>query len=154
MSPCGDFSFLTEIAYTTQMLKTPLFWNAFWVLVAIGVLHNIALKLHLYYDWLWFDNVLHFLGGAWIATLVIWFFFFSGLVTTRPIRLVSFVGIIAAGVLLIGTAWEIYEYAFDIAVGEGERYVVDTLFDFLMAYIGAGIVAYLCYKKYHQTLIA
>ncbi len=46
--------------------------------LVVGILNFLALDQDLYWRWLWFDSLMHFLGGALVASFFLWLYFFSG----------------------------------------------------------------------------
>lgn len=103
------------------------------LVVLIAFLHISALQFYLYWSLWWFDILMHFLGGAWVAAAVLWCLLLSGYVHTRwrPFRTAVCLTII------VGILWEIYEYAFGMTLVEHEAYVFDTALDLVMDMIGA-----------------
>ena len=114
----------------------------------IGAMHLAGLYLYLYWVW-WYDIVMHFLGGAWVALASAWLLFYSGFFQRRPVTSKNIFLVTFSSVLVIGVGWEVFEYIFDIAV-VGENYVSDTTMDFIMDFIGAGVVAVIV--KYRSFL--
>jgi len=103
----------------------------------ILILNYAAMKFHWYYSLLWFDMLMHFLGGLWLGLAFVWLY---------PAG-TSYLKIIA-GVLLVGIFWEIFElvvhnYFPDEALDWG-----DTLLDLFFDMLGGGVaVFYLINQK-------
>lgn len=118
------------------------------------VAHAFSVWLLFYHNIWWIDIVLHTLGGAWVATL---FFllkntFAPQLPTTTP---PWFYLVLACGVvMLVGVAWEWFEYAFDLlfakenAAWRAQLGLPDTMGDLLADLVGGFIMsAYILSKE-------
>jgi hypothetical protein len=104
------------------------------VVVLLAVLHYAAVVFYLYWVYWWFDIMMHFLGGISIGLFLYWFFYRSAIVS--PPRM-SFWAFIVGGTILIGVAWEIFEYVMHFTYTSRESYVLDTSLDLLMDVLGA-----------------
>lgn len=105
----------------------------------------------------WFDNLLHFLGGAMVAGVIVnlrsWNEFLSS--GTLGMRVIS----LAALVILVGLGWEFYEYAADYFFNQylGKFLlgltVLDTLSDLTFDLLGGGAAAafYFSSKLYKES---
>lgn len=108
------------------------------VLVILGVLNTIGVRLYLFWTVLWFDMIMHFLGGLFIALL---FFSILSLLSSR----LGYVERLVLGlmvVLLVGIAWEYYELVSGVTNLADRGYWSDTGMDIVMDTLGAlvGIV--------------
>lgn len=114
---------------------------AFYVAVAIAVLHGFAMVFFLYgYIW-WLDTLLHFSAGLCLglASLGVYYLYkedasLPSLSTALLITLLC--------PFLIGIAWEIFEYFGGLTDNSIGNYPLDTVKD-LMFDVGGGYVAYL-----------
>ncbi len=106
--------------------------------------HVYASSNALYFEFFWFSALMHFLGGAILGILWMWFIGRAGWKHSLGL-LILFVG-------SIGIGWEIFEFVFDIAYA-GKYYVIDTTVDLIMDVLGA-VMIYLLFKKkfivYHE----
>jgi len=127
-------------------MQDKIFKRAFILLIVIGVLHQIAMLYSLYWTLSWFDILLHFLGGAWVALIFIWFQRMGKMSTSRLFNTPLRAAIV--GTLLIGALWEIFEYITGQTFAI-EGYTLDTIMDFIMDTTGA-LVAYYYSKKLHD----
>lgn len=119
---------------------------AFFVLFLTGLLHFIGAQYFLYWHFWWFDILLHFLGGVWVAATCFWLYYFSGLVKVQVISPRYFFLVPFVGALIVGVAWEVFEYLTGLTfVIPGIDYKVDTICDIGMDVIG-GMVVYLYYR--------
>jgi hypothetical protein len=108
--------------------------------MVIAVLHGVALFLNLYWTFYWYDIMMHFLGGFWVALLAYWFMYYSGYIPKPISKKYLFVYLIT-GTLVIGALWEVFEYLLSATDVLAAAYAEDTILDFIMDTIGA-IVAY------------
>ncbi len=76
----------------------------------IFLMHLVALQFYWYYSLWYFDMIMHFLGGLWVA-LFFTYVFLRGK-EPRPGRSL-FLKVLAA-MLAIGILWEFYEYYLNI----------------------------------------
>lgn len=107
------------------------------IVVLIGVLNFIAIKFYLFWTTTWFDMIMHFLGGFFIAMLAI--FLFGSLSRLKSTYLRNlFLGLIA--VLVIGTLWEVFELLAKATDMADFGYFSDTGMDYVMDLFG-GLVA-------------
>ena len=121
------------------MFRHPLFLFSTALLFMLGVLHLLGILYSLYYFFRPLDLIAHFLGGAWVSLMVLWFFYFSGFVERRAdIRELLFV--VFSAVLVLGLAWEVFEIAIGVPLEEG--YVFDTLSDLFMDVAGAMVAVF------------
>lgn len=116
-------------------------------LIFMIVAHAFSVWLLFYHNIWWIDIMLHTLGGAWVATL---FFLLKNtyaprLSSTAPLW---FYLVLACGVvMLIGVAWEWFEYTFDIlfaaenAAWRAQLGLPDTMGDLLADLIGGLVLS-------------
>lgn len=109
----------------------------------IGVIQVIALRFFLYWTVWWLDIVMHFLGGFWVALIVLWFY--KAFVKEKA---KSDHGYLLAllGVIIVGIAWEVFEVLADTAHVRG-NYLFDTVGDLIMDTVGALVAAYIVFRK-------
>lgn len=110
-------------------------------LVLIGILHLTATDRLYYWNIWWFDLVMHFLGGFWIAAAVFW----KSEWLKLPFKL-TFASVIGT-VVLVGGLWEVWEYWAGLTFASKSVYHLDLSLDLLMDTIG-GVAAYaLCIRR-------
>lgn len=108
----------------------------YWLLTALvlaallAFLQHTALEHLLYWRYLWFDTLMHFLGGLTLAAF--------GIALLERHRAFVFLG----GMLFVAAGWELFELA--INAQREANFAFDTSLDLLMdacgmslAYIGA-----------------
>jgi hypothetical protein len=129
------------------MLKKPLFIEMVVLVVVVGVLNYIATVKHLYWSTSEFDSVVHFFGGAFVASFFVWFYFFSGFFVPKSRNFVDFLKIAFWGSLFIAVSWEIYELVMGEAEIQQAEYPYDTTLDFIMDLLGILAVVFYAYIR-------
>lgn len=102
----------------------------------LAVSHVLALKLSLYWQYLWLDIPMHMLGGL-LASLGV--FTIYDLYHKFPKRLLLPIPVLLF-VLVVALAWEVYELQIGIPVESG--YAVDTAIDLIVGMLG-GVLGYM-----------
>lgn len=128
------------------MFNKPLFKESFIILIIVGVLHWLATFFYFYWTITEFDSLMHFLGGAWVASIFLWFYFFSGLLTPKNRSKKDFVIITILSIVFIGFAWELFELLFGITSLGSSEYVSDTTLDIILDTIGALCVCFYAFR--------
>lgn len=117
---------------------------------AIAVLHIAATIFYLYWEFWWYDMLLHFLGGMFIGLLVLWLRFFSGYISTPAFLSARHAFLFTLfWLVVIGIGWE----AFERALGHTwslEGYWLDTSIDVALDIIG-GVVGFLFFKDKYMN---
>lgn len=101
------------------------------VLVTTAVLHAAGLFLFLQYYFWWYDIMLHFLGGLWVALAFQWY-------AQAQKRLVLILPTLLV-VLIVGFGWEVFELL--VGAPREDNFMFDTSLDILMDVLG-GIAGY------------
>jgi len=120
-------------------LTTIVFFIAF---STLAVIHILAVKLYLYWNVVWLDIPIHFLGGIVVA-LGLYTLRDLGLFPNKFLKLVPVIGLVFI-VALIWEVWEIWAQLVDFSVMKD--YYVDTTIDMVMGLCG-GVVGYLVGKS-------
>src|SRR3989338_592396 len=82
-----------------------------YLIFLIFLVNFVANKFHWYYSIWYFDMIMHFLGGAWLGLVSLWFF--SRTSTSESFRLSpELVLKILLFVFFAGLGWEIFEFYF------------------------------------------
>lgn len=110
----------------------------FFSVLLLAVLTWIALDQDLFFRIWWFDIPMHILGGVWAGYAVIWVLQRSGWGAT--------LAHVVVGAFVIGVAWELFEYTYDVAYSPFMSYPLDTAKDLLMDVLG-GMLAYLTTRR-------
>lgn len=101
------------------------------LLVALIALVNFgAIKFHWYYSLWWFDMPMHFLGGMWVAMLIIWYLGDSKFS-------IESVGRVILGAFIVGLAWEVFELLLNEQFVQNAYDLPDTLSDIFFDLSGA-----------------
>lgn len=121
------------------MLWNRYFFPSFVLLVAVAALHWIASDLYYYWTVPWYDIMMHFLGGAWVALAALWLLempfsrFFKARVSLTSVVLLS---------VVVGVLWEVYEIIFGFSDPSAVGYTADTSLDLVMDTIGAALTVW------------
>lgn len=99
-------------------------------------LHLLAIKFYFYWTLWWSDVLAHFLAGLAIAFAVYWVLFVSKIFFKREIGLFKTLVIVCSILLVIGVAWEIFEYVNGF-IDSQEGYILDTFNDLVLDVSGA-----------------
>jgi len=117
--------------------KTAFFSHLLYLVLIVAILHILALKFYFYSNVWWFDMVVHFLGGFWIALAVLWFLFFSGYIKLRGETYIHFLFIASLSALFAGIVWEIFEVTNGVTSVLFRGYWKDTMSDIIFDCLGA-----------------
>lgn len=105
----------------------------FATLFVVGALNLVGVKLYLYWTVIWFDMIMHFLGGLFVA---LFFFSILSLLKSR----LEYTEKLVLGVIftiLVGLVWEYYELIIQVASLDDAAYWGDTGMDIVMDTLGA-----------------
>jgi len=122
------------------------FVPSFALIIIIALLHYLALDRAYYWTISWYDIMMHFLGGVWVALFALWIFS-SRKISFLPLR-ISFLQIVSL-VICIGIIWELYEILFGLTFVSDPEYLGDTMLDLIMDTIGGICVAFSVRNKSH-----
>ncbi len=123
------------------MEKKKLFIRIVLLISSIFIVNFLAGKFYWYSAIWYFDMIMHFFGGFWVGLAAIWFLF-NKKSFYDPFHLLKIISM----VLLVGVAWEIFEFVFYNYVAENSFDVLDTISDLFFDLVG-GIMAILYYTK-------
>lgn len=124
--------------------RTRLLLPIVFLIWAIFSLHTIALTIHLYWIFPWFDILMHFLGGVWVGLFLLWFLYYSDYVPRILLPRYTLAGALLFGFLL-GLLWEVFEIVVQTKTGvhfEG-NWALDTAIDLGMDIFGITLGALL-----------
>src|SRR3989344_2301894 len=113
---------------------------AFALILLLGALNYIAGLFYFYWTLFWFDYLMHFLAGLGGGFVIVW------LISKKNFQNKKIFLTVLISVMLVGVAWEIFEYIFDIAQST-ENYVADAFCDLLMDAFGAFVSVHLSRKN-------
>lgn len=116
-----------------HMHQNKIFRAMFATLFVVGALNLVGVKLYLYWTVIWFDMIMHFLGGLFVA---LFFFSILSLLKSR----LEYTEKLVLGVIftiLVGLVWEYYELIIQVASLDDAAYWGDTGMDIVMDTLGA-----------------
>lgn len=119
------------------MIRKPLFRELFYLLFVVAVLNLLAIKFYLYWTLSEFDSLVHFLGGAWVAVLFLWLYFYSGFFEPKNRKLKDFLIVSILSVIFVGVLWEMFELLVGSTDVNDLEYSFDTSLDIVMDTLGA-----------------
>lgn len=122
------------------MPKRSLLNIALILMIILGALHFLAEGYYFYWTIWWFDNLMHFLGGLIGGLFIIWFLYDSGHAFRHKPTLFEAGLYSVLGILVIGGAWEVFEYQAGIT-GFEPNYSLDTVSDLVFDSLGAWVAA-------------
>ena len=117
------------------MRKSSLLYTALGLIIVLAMLHFIAEAFYLYWTLWWFDIVMHLLAGFSGGLVVLWFL--------GPFNIFKSLIFTLICVLVVGIAWEIFEYAYDLI--QAIDYWQDTMLDLIFDVVGATLAV--CYAS-------
>ena len=134
------------LVYNMPMQRNFLFLT-FLSVALMGFLHHLGSYYFLYWTIGGVDMVMHFLGGLSVALIFVWGYYFSGVgggdvSVDKRLIMKTFLF-----VMIIGVAWEYFEYYFKIANPTKGNYVEDTTLDLIFDALGALLVGIISNKK-------
>jgi len=136
-----------------MLIKKNFAWLVKGLIILIFIAHSFALYFSLYWRYWWFDNVLHFLGGLWLASVAIWFIYFAGKIKAEFIPAFSAIIAIVSFAVFGGVLWEFYEFSFDILFAKNGQMafaqlgLADTMSDLFFDMIGGLTIAVVFLRK-------
>lgn len=96
----------------------------------IGFLNFLAMKFYLFWTTVWFDMVMHFLGGFFIGLLFIYIF-------AKNTEYKNALKISLISIFFVGILWEVFELYFEMTDVNSPDFFSDTGMDFVMDFLGA-----------------
>jgi len=114
--------------------------------------HIFAIFTSAYLSFWWFDNSLHFIGGAWLALFSLWAVFDSGKLNAPNWPFFAIIIMAMSFAVFVGVLWEIFEFIFDKIIGyRNAAYMAqfglrDTMSDLFFDLLGA-LTASICFQK-------
>ncbi|HDH31450.1 MAG TPA: hypothetical protein ENH26_01605 [Candidatus Wolfebacteria bacterium] len=129
------------------------------LLILIFFLHTVAIINFWYWTFWWFDIVMHFLGGFWVASL---FFNLNSKLNFLPnnltinnsiIKNLTIIVLSLGFVALIAVLWEFFEFFYDVFISvKGYPWVAqqgmsDTMTDLFLGFLGGFVATIIILKK-------
>lgn len=109
--------------------------------ILIAFLQLLAATYYLYWEFWWYDIMMHLLGGLFIGLSFLWVLYFEvpHIKNRIPVFATTFFV-----VLVVGIAWEVFEYV--TGMYNAKNYNIDTTLDLAMDMVGM-MGAYLLFKR-------
>jgi len=121
------------------------------LIVAIAALNFYAYRFHWYWEFWWFDIIMHTLGGLWVASCALWLFHFRSLASEpiiAPKKLSVFILALVA-VYVIGGGWELFEFSLDKFITFKINDAVNTASDLFFDGVGSIVGVFLFLSVYN-----
>lgn len=119
------------------------------LIVAIAILHTVAIYFYLYYELWWFDILMHFVGGFWAVLFFLWLFVFSGAflldVERKNPAILFFLA--TSFIVIVAVFWEIFELKFGLTSLNDFDYIQDTVSDIFSAFAGGLLASLFFFRK-------
>jgi hypothetical protein len=120
------------------------------LIVAIAVLNFYAYQFHWYFFFWWFDIVMHTLGGAWVSTVFLWFWYFRNAEDEKKELRWPFVFLLAlVSVYVVGSGWELFEFSMDKFITFKIHDMVNTASDLFFDGVGSIIAVFIFWVVYN-----
>ena len=128
------------------MFKQKPFIFSFLVLAILVVLHFAGSYYSLYWQFPWFDILVHIFSGLWISSLILWLASILGQINSlKEYKIKSFlIAVISA--ILVGVLWELVENFSQVVDINSSVYAWNTALDILSDGLG-GILAFLYFTR-------
>lgn len=88
----------------------------------VFIFNFVATKFYWYSSIWWFDMLMHFLGGFWLALAFIFLFLKKDIIFSDIFKIIIFV-------LFIGILWEVFEFSLDKTISKNIFNLLDTSSD-------------------------
>lgn len=126
------------------MPKQSLIFVTLFLVVAIFTADRFAQAFSWYYQYWWFDDLMHFTGGFFVALFALYLYFHSDYITPRHNNSwFTILYALGAGAV-VGVFWEFFEFAIDLYTGRTfngitvvNQRVGDTMSDLFFDMFGA-----------------
>lgn len=103
-------------------------------------LNYAGVKFYWYSSIVWFDMLMHFLGGVWVAFILLWVFPIKSLSKNYFLKLFF-------GILFVGISWEVFEIIFNNIISENLFDIADTMSDLFFDMLGGTLASLYFYKR-------
>jgi len=116
----------------------------------ILVFHSLGNKLYWYSAIWYFDMIMHFLGGLWIALLGFYLFLSknqSFRLSSEPKALAGAIIKILLFVLLVGVGWEVFEISVNDVLARNPFNALDTFSDIFFDLSGGTLATLYFFKR-------
>jgi hypothetical protein len=129
-----------------NIFKQKPFYFSFLILIILAGLHLSGSYYSWYWQFFWFDSVVHIVAGLWSALLILWLASVFGQINSLVEYKTKTFLIAFISALLIGVIWELVENYYQVTYISMDGYYFDTAMDILNGGLG-GILAYLYFIR-------
>ena len=116
----------------------------------VALLYLLGQVYFLFWKFVLFDKLLHFLGGVWVTFFCYWISRLRSRKKVKEPTAGSVVIFCLLASLLVGIGWEVYEDVIGLAWNPLSSYLVDTITDLAMD-LGGGLAAALPIIRYFSS---
>lgn len=117
----------------------------------IAILNYYAFQFFWYWKFWWFDMIMHTLGGIWVGSFALWFYFFRK-PTDDPSPSKAFIfSISLAAISIIGVVWELFEFSVDKFITLSRHDPVDTASDLFFDVLGSIFAVFIFFLVYNRN---
>jgi hypothetical protein len=127
------------------------FWGIGALISLIAVLNYSAYQRHWYWKFYWFDMVMHTLGGIFIGSFALWYYFFRKDAPPRIPRKSFVFALSLASISVIGVGWELFEFSLDTFITLSRHDPVDTASDLFFDAFGSAAAVPLFFLVYNKS---
>lgn len=108
--------------------------------------HTVGSYLSWYWQYPWFDIVVHILSGLWVSLVILWLASVFGQINSlKEYKVKSFL-IAFISAVLIGVIWELVENYYQLTFIRAQNYGLNTAADIINDALG-GVLAYLYFVR-------
>lgn len=123
------FRYTLHMMQVSSAIKNLVFKRSAILIAVICLLNAPAMLFYWYSTIWWFDILMHFLGGFFVAVLFFWIFASFVPETWSPKTQLGVLGALLLSVFIIGLAWEGYELVIDLLTGAKDYVYLDGFSD-------------------------
>ncbi len=122
------------------------------LIVGIFVINLLATKFHWYSIVWWFDMPMHALGGLWVALTTLFIYKYRRTTYEDISRPKKMLIVALISVLIVGVAWELFEFGMETIGTLDLANPIDSLSDICFD-LGGGIVGALYFISSYERVI-
>lgn len=119
-------------------------WIVLLMLLIFGA-HVLGSMLYLHYTTRWFDMVLHFSGGVWVAMFFTYIIFFRNFLEKKSLG-------VLLGVAMVVILWEFFEFYSNNFIGRIPFDIADTVSDMVLGLAGGGLALFFLRERLRYNL--
>jgi|SRR3989344_7929937 len=117
--------------------RSSLLYSALIFSAILYFLHVMANIFSLYWIYWWYDYMMHFVAGLAGGLSTYWVLFHSGFWRRQTDAILLPVLSVVICLMIVGVAWEIFEYKNGITDAHESYYTLDVIHDLVMDFAGA-----------------